>query len=100
MCYAVIGVVYEELLSAPASLLAPVVKKCAKLMKDSEQEISKKASKMLEKQDRRLFGRALEDYLNQQKMTDPGLHIPAFVVDSVQYIIRHGKLHLHRRFVA
>jgi hypothetical protein len=32
----------------------------------------------------------LEDYLAQQKMTEPGLTIPAFVVDAVQYIIRHG----------
>jgi hypothetical protein len=89
-----LGVVYEEIFNGPASLLAPLVKKCVKTMKENEADITKKTAKLLEKQyiaivawfggfsqltrfliqrDRRLFGRALEDYLSQQKMTEPGL---------------------------
>jgi hypothetical protein len=86
----VVGVVYEEILKGPALLLAPVVKKCHKLLKESEGDIQKNTAKLIKKKDRRLFGVQLEDYLAEQKMTDPGLFIPLFVIDAVQYILRHG----------
>jgi hypothetical protein len=36
--------------TAPASLLAPLVKKCVKTLKESEADIAKKTAKLLEKQ--------------------------------------------------
>ena len=35
----------------------------------------------------RLFGRALEDYLALQKMTEPGLRIPSFVVSCLLSLV-------------
>jgi hypothetical protein len=44
------GVLYEELISGPASLLAPLVKKCHKLLKETEPDLLKKTAKLIEKQ--------------------------------------------------
>lgn len=44
------GVLYEELISGPAALLAPLVKKCHKLVKEAEPDLLKKTAKLIEKQ--------------------------------------------------
>ena len=85
------GVVYEDILKGPAMLLAPVVKKCSKLLKESDGDIQKKHCQA---DQGRKTGACLaygwKINLAEQKMTDPGLSIPLFVVDAVQYILRHG----------